>query len=256
MTNLRSCLVAGGSALVLALSLAGCTSSNSTSTDSSDGTVTATQQVSHDANFNPEDINPGWLDDEDNPGGTSDLWWPSGDQTASESIYFTNASNDAGMTVTTVYSEDQHEDSVWDLEIVDNHLKTKAGAEGEERSVDITFQDNFTCYDAVTDTTYIRGDRSQADYQKVVAGLTFVRDENDPEKEMLAFADDDTVVKYVDDSAIDGTWAVVTPNVVECHFASDNSEWDAEYRFILDDAGNAIELDDASPSGNLVVFAG
>lgn len=258
MKSLRNAFVAGGSALVLALSLAACGGGGEqqpAATDAGAEQPASSAAASHDANLKPEDINPGWVEDSDNnPGGTSDLWWPNGDTGASEAIYFTNAANDAGMTVTTVFSDNRPESSVWDAEIVDDHLKTKKGAEGEERTVDITFQDNFTCYDAVTDTTYIRGDKSEADYQLMVAGKVFVQDPEVPEDVMVTFSEGGTVTQAQGSKSVEGTWVVQTPNVVVCHYTSDTSEWDTEYRFVLDSAGEVTELDDGGMK-NLVLFA-
>ena len=147
-----------------------------------------------------------------------------------------------------------NENGIWDLELVDNHLKTKADA-AEKRQVDITFQDNFTCYDAVSDTTYLRGDRSEEEYQTLVAGRVFVDDAADPEKFKVSFFEDGTTEQSMKGDAIEGTWIVETTNVVRCHYTTDTSEWDTEYRFVFDDAGAGAKLDDGSPT-HLVPFEG
>lgn len=255
MANIKNALVAGGSALLLALSLGACGSSESSNqADGGGAPPEQAQTYSHDATVNPDDINPGWvLDSENNIGGTSDLWYPVSDDSSAEGLYFTNAGNDAGIDVTFV-DNNGGEDSVWDLEVVDGHLKTKADA-SDKRQVDITFQDDFTCYDAVTDTTYTRGATTAKDYEELFCANPFVLNTDDPEERMMSFADDGTVTLTTGDKVASGTWKVAAVNVVEVHFVSDTSEWDDEYRVILDEGGNAAELDEGG-STNLVVFAG
>ena len=252
MTTLQNRLLAGGSALLLAISLASCGGGGEASGDAAPQEEPAAEETvtySHDANLDPLAINPGWLEGDN----TSDLWWPMGDQSADEALYFTHAGNDAGRDVTFVDAAG-NEDGIWDLELLDNHLVTKADAT-DKRQVDITFQDNFTCYDAVTDTTYLRGDRSEAEYQAFLSGLVFVADPADPEDFKVSFFEDGTVEQSQSGKAIEGTWIVETTNVVRCHYKTDTSEWDTEYRFILDADGNVAELDDGAPT-HLVLFEG
>lgn len=256
MANIKNALLAGGSALLLALSLGACGGSESANQTDNGSTTSAEEPktYSQDAAVHPEDIHPGWvLDSDNNVGGTSDLWYPVTDDSSAEGLYFTNAGNDAGMDVTFV-DNDGGEDSVWDLEVVDDHLKTKADA-SDKRQVDITFQDDFTCYDAVSGTTYLRGASAAKDYEELFTAKAFVLDKDDPEKRMMSFADDGTVTLTTGDKVASGTWKVAAVNMAEVHFKSDTSEWDDEYRVILDEGGNAIELDEGG-STNLVAFKG
>jgi hypothetical protein len=195
--------------------------------------------VSTDAGIDPTEINPGWISDSDN---TSDMWWPDGDQSASECLYFTNAANDAGMTVTFVDVASEFEDSVWGLELSDGHLVTQA--DSDSRAVDITFQDNFTCYDAISGTTYKRGDRSEADYQALVAGMAFADDPANPEAWMLSFNEGGELVQTYDGEPTYGSWLVQTPNVVYIVLNSDTTSWDDEYQLVFDEAGNVTALSD------------
>lgn len=247
-------LVAGAGALLLALSVTGCGGSNQPATTSGgDAPAEQTATYSHDALLSPDKINPGWvLDSDNNVGGTSDLWLPA-KEGATESLYFTKAANDAGLDVTFV-DDKGTEDGVWDLEISEDHLKTLTGAT-DKRKVDITFQDDFTCYDAVSDTTYTRGIAPKEDYEALFAGKAFVADKAKPEDRMMNFAEDGTVTLTTGDKVANGTWRVTAVNVVEVHFASDTSEWDDEYRVILDEGNNPAELDEGS-STNLVIFEG
>ena len=244
MTSITRTIAAGGTALALALTLAACGGSDQgASTETPAAEPEEVVEVSHDPEVEPSLIDPGWLYGDN----TSDIWWPNGDASASEGLYFTNAANDAGLDVTFV-GQDDSESSVWDLEVVDGHLVTKADA-ADRRQVDITFQDNFTCYDAVSDTVYIRGDRSQEEYNALLEGTTFVEDPSNPDDFMVTFDQGGKTTQYQGSyDPLEGTWQVVTTNVVVCHYKTDTSEWDTTYRFQIGDGDVIAELDSGAPT--------
>jgi hypothetical protein len=182
----------------------------------------AAEEVEIEANVEPALINPGSLDQEN----TSDIWAASGAQ-AGETLYFTNAANDAGLTVTFV-APDGTETSVWDVEASDMHLTSAAGA---EREFDIVFIDNFTCYDYATDTLYARGEMSQADYEALFADATFALDPDDPEANCFTLNADGTLVQTYGGNEYEGTWSVV--NTTELNFAFDT--YDDDYGFEITD---------------------
>ncbi len=250
MARIKSKLMVGAASMALALSLGACGGGEPSIDEPSDGPVAGVASVSHEAKQAPDIIEPGWLEGDN----TSDMWWPT-DPTNPEALYFTHAANDAGMDVTFV-DEEGGEDSVWDLEVVDDHLVTLADAPQDKRQVDITFQDNFTCYDAVSDTVYVRGDRSQAEYDALLVGTAFVEDPNDPEGFMVTFEEDGVSVQRQSGyDPLEGTWQVVSTNVVRCHYATGGSEWDTDYRFKVGADDTIAELDDGSPEP-LVRFEG
>ena len=253
MKNATHALLSTGSALLLALSLAACGGSAS-SQQSSGGQASTTQAKtsSTDASVDPALINPGWLpDQEDYVAGTSDLWYPIGSNGKGERLYFTNAANDAGIDVTFVDAE-EHEDNVWDLEVSSGHLKTLSSA-SDKRKVDITFQDDFSCYDAVADIHYERASSSADDYVKLFCEHPFVEDADSPDKYKVTFSTDGSVTIKNGEDEYSGTWKVAAVNVAEVHFKTDGSEWDDEYRVLVDKDGKPTELDEGSFS-NLVVY--
>lgn len=186
------------------------------------------ETVEIEANVEPELINPGSLDQEN----TSDLWWANGDQ-AGESVYFTNAANDAGLTVTFV-APDGTETSIWDVEASDMHLTS---ADGAERAFDIVFVDNFTCYDYATNTLYLRGEMSQADYEALFADATFALDPDNPDDNSFTLNADGTLVQTYGGSEYEGTWSVV--NTTELNF--DFESYDDDYGFEVVD-GQVTEI--------------
>ncbi len=235
--------MAGTAALVLACTLAACggNAGGGETGAASDSTPAAEEAVvSHDPEVEPALVNPGWLKGDN----TSDIWWPNGEEGSGEGVYFTNAANDAGMDVTFVDAAGEDLDSVWYLEVADGHLVTLADAPEDKREVDFTFQGNFTCYEAVSDTVYIRGDRSQEEYDALLAGKVFVEDPDNPSDFMVRFEEGGVAIQEQEGyDPLEGTWQVVTTNVVVCHFKTESSEWDTEYRFELGADDSIAELD-------------
>lgn len=172
MKHLSNSIVATTSALALSLALVACGGGTSSSQDgSSQQTETqATKTYSHDAVVDPTEIAASLPKNTDYASSTDDLdstdndeilWWKDGEEGKGDALIFTSADNEVGMAVTFVHDYDVQgvkglRDTAADLEIKDKHLITEQGARGEERTVDITFQDDHTCYDATTDATYIR----------------------------------------------------------------------------------------------------
>lgn len=222
MSKIFCTIVTGASSLALALTLSAC---GGTDTGTTATTAETTAQVetasSTEAEIDPSTVHPGYITDEDNIAGTSDMWYAT--DGAKDALYLTHAGNDAGRTVTFV-DADGGEDSLWDLEVKDGHLKNSEGASTDDRAVDITFQDAFTCYDAATGTHYLRGMRTVADNDALFAGASFVLDRDDPDKRRYDFADDGTVILTTDGKEIAGTWTSAAINLVVIHFASDTSE--------------------------------
>lgn len=242
MARFSRTLMAGAASLVLVLGLGACGGSEPSIDEPSEGAVVEEVPVSHEAELAPDLIEPGWLEGDN----TSDMWWPT-DPANTEALYFTHAASDAGMDVTFV-DEEGFESGVWDLEVVDDHLVTKADAPQDKRQVDITFQGNFTCYDAVNDTVYTRGDRSQEEYDALFEGTAFVDDPDDPESFMVTFGEGGVAVQRQSNrDPLEGTWQVVSTNVVRCHYANGSSEWDTDYRFAVGADDTIAELDDGSP---------
>ena len=235
--SIERTVLTGGMALTLALALAACGGPSEESNDGgSADTGAVAEQVQPSAEVEPDLINPGSLNDSDN---TSDIWIPS-DGSTKETLYFTNAANDAGLTVTFV-DEGGSEDSLWDLEVSDGHLVTTPEAGEDVRKVDIVFMDNFTCYDYETKTTYTRGDRSADDYTALFAGKTYVEDLENPDNRRVELSEDGSCMQSVSGSAIEGTWEVATPTVLCCHYP-DNG-YDIEFEFEVE--GDAVSKIDA-----------
>ena len=178
------------------------------------------------ANVAPDDIDPGSLDQEN----TSDLWWPNGDKSG-ECLYFTNAANDAGKTVTFAFGDD--ETSIWEVQIEDGHL---VPGEEAERAFDIVFIDNFTCYDYATETLYVRGDMSQADYEAALVG-SYALNPDDPSEDTFTLMEDGTLIQTFKGTDYEGTWSVI--NTTEVCF--DFGTYDDAYEFALEGGvGTAI----------------
>ena len=238
MANTKQRLLAGGMTLALSFSLVACGGASKEATTTADTGEATTEKVEPAAKVAPSLINPGSLNDSNN---TSDTWTTNPPEEDAESIYFTKAANDAGLTVTFVAPEDGSENSVWDLEIVDDHLVTKSDAADDARKVDFVFMDNFTCYDYESDTTYTRGDRSQDDYNALFAGKTFTEDLENPDHRRLELRDDGTCTQSLDGDAIEGEWEVATTNVLSCHYP--NEGYSIEFEFeITDDTVDKIDM--------------
>ena len=236
-------------ALALSLVLVACGGGGSSTSENASSTQSEPQEktYSHDAVVDPADIDPGWLNDDD----STDLWKCVGNDSgeealykAADALYFSEATNVAGKSVTFVHADNGMKDTAPDLEIVDGHLSTQQGARGEERTVDITFQDDFTCYDAMTKATYVRGDRSAQEYQELLVNKTFVESEGDPTALELVFAKDGKVTQNQGGMSSEGTWKVVSPSVVVCHYNTSGGTWDDRYHFTLDSNNEVKSLDD------------
>jgi hypothetical protein len=247
--HLRS--IATIAALALSLVLVACGGGGSSSSEnaSSAQDEPAQKTYSHDAVVDPADIDPGWLNDDE----TTDQWKcvanDSGEEAlykAADALYFSEATNSAGKSVTFVHAENGMKDTAPDLEIVDGHLSTQQGARGEERTVDITFQDDFTCYDAMTKATYVRGDRSAQEYQELFANKTFAEAGGDSTGLELAFSKDGKVTQSQGGVTSEGTWKVVCPSVVVCRYNTDGYEWSERYHFTLGSNDEVKSLDDGA----------
>lgn len=119
--------------------------------------TTEEEAVAGEALVDPAYIHPGSLNDPNQVEDTSDYWYPEGDTNSDDYFFFIQTSHkngNIGMNLQYYKNVDGH-DPFYDagLDGEDGHAKTQTkidlGYDIEPFDMDITFQDNFTCYDNI-----------------------------------------------------------------------------------------------------------
>lgn len=228
-------------AFALALGLCGCGGSDDgANAPSIDEPADAIEVVEPAANVAPVDIDSGhvpldayqaslpWYDE----GRTSDIWWKDG-QEGIEGLFLTNAGNDAGKSVTWVDGDGNETASQFDLEVSDDgHLVSKEGA---DPAVDIVFNDPLTCYDAVSDAWYVRGDA--AELAGLLEGLSLATEDG---RWTVTFGEDGTFAEVYDEEEGTGTWEFISSCNVRLTY--DNGPAPETLDVVRDETGQVIEL--------------
>ena len=188
------------------------------------------------ANINPEDIHPGSINSDED---TSDRWYPNGDTSSALSFTLTQTSkkNDCVGLSFCLYKKNE---SGIENDFIDMPLRDGGNGHGitEEATLtvdksktykfDLTFQDNFTCYDFETGTVWKRchpdyGCKDQEWYDNAFSGLVAYRDISSAKHQQIVMNADHTFLESVtgmDDMT--GHWAVKAANVLDLIY--DNPE--------------------------------
>ena len=232
--------------LTMVLSLSACGSpagSNSSAADSAAADTSAaevqqgetiSEEEQYPAVIDPSEIHPGSLNGDEDLDSTSDKWYADGD-TSSDHFFrieqMTTAQSNIGRDIE--YCKD-HEDgylfSGCPLQGNDGHAvgdeTLKISGEEETMEFDLTFQDNFTCYNWKTGTVWKRchptaGAKDIEWYDKAFAGNTAYVEWSSASYERIHFNEDHTFIEEHDDDpeqTYTGTWEVKATNVVWLHF--------------------------------------
>lgn len=177
-------------AFAMVLSLASCGNAD-TAEGNDNETVESTEEevAAGEAVIDPTYIHPGSLNDEKQVEETSDLWYPEGDTDSDDNfflIYTPHQISNIGLKLQYYKTIGEHLtffDAI--LNGGDGHAKTNSkidlGYDIEPFDMDITFQDDFTCYDNVSKTTWKRshpdwGCKPQEWYDEAFSGLVGYRD--------------------------------------------------------------------------------
>ncbi|NLW70624.1 MAG: hypothetical protein GX061_06040 [Eubacteriaceae bacterium] len=178
------------------------------------------------ANIMPKDINRGMIRDNESTSGTSDKWYPNGEE-GDVFIFFVQAMSESGISYHIMNGD--IDKTVWCKVTNENHLVNEK--DDDEVKIDIVFYDPFTAYDYVSETWYSRGD-----YDATVAllkGKTFVK-EGDSESS-FTFNEDGTYKELWKGIERSGEWKIENATQVTIG----RSEYDLAY----DEKGNLIGLD-------------
>lgn len=214
-------------ACALCLALIGCGSGGG----ATDG---GNMERTPEANIDPNEIEPGMLAVSDDVTRTSDLWHVDGDASKG-GVYFVSCSSDLGvLSVYFVDDQGKETESTGGSEpynqVKDKHL---VSSDGVEPAYDFSFEDPFTCYDNLSKTWYVRGDKAYEDVKAAFAGKSW-----GDSFSTFNFAEDGTFEEDRDGTVFKGKWVVSTPNVVSLFYDGDSSPMNL--RFTLDSQG-AIE---------------
>jgi len=182
--------------------------------------------------LSPATIHPGSLNSTEEIDTTSDRWYEDGD-TSNEHYFLltqmTTAQSDIGLDIELGVNSSQLF-SGSPLQGKDGHAVADAtlqiSGEDETFDFDLTFQDNFTCYNWATDTVWKRchptfGAKDEAWYDNAFAGNTAYVEWNSASYERIVFNADHTFVEEHDDDpdqTYTGTWEVKSSNVLWLHF--------------------------------------
>lgn len=207
----------------------------SPSSETAEKTLTDPAEL-YPANINPADIHPGSLNSDED---TSDRWYPNGDTSADLcfTLTETEARDDCVGLSFTLYKLDA---SGTQVDMADLPLKDGGNGHGitgeftlmaDKNSTydfDLTFQDNFTCYDFKTDTVWKRshpefGCKDQKWYDDAFSGLAAYRDFDNGDSQQILMNDDHTFVESnTDMDDMTGKWEVQASNVLMLIY--DNAE--------------------------------
>ena len=184
--------------------------------------------------LSPATIHPGSLNSTEEIDSTSDRWYEDGD--TEKEHYFrltqmTTAQSNIGLDIE--YCKDKGDGYLYSgcpLQEKDGHAvgdeTLKISGEEETIAFDLTFQDNFTCYNWATDTVWKRchptaGAKDAAWYDKAFAGNTAYVEWTSASYEKIVFNADHSFVEEHDDDpeqTYTGTWEVKSSNVLWLHF--------------------------------------
>ncbi|MBQ9233657.1 MAG: hypothetical protein IJ167_06445 [Lachnospiraceae bacterium] len=214
-------------------------------TEAAEATEATTEEIKGEALVDPAYIHPGSYNDLEDPfGDTSDYWYPEGDVNADYFIMFGQTSHDFSNIGLDIEIDTLNDKGTYvnqdfggaPLNEKDGHVTIDEPMDLNDGrgtvDFDITFQDNFTCYDFVTGTTFMRAHRQwgckpQSWYDDAFSGMVAYRDFS-TDSQYITLNDDHTFVEQIIESNGDvseemtGTWEIKASNV--CWLIYDNPE--------------------------------
>ena len=184
------------------------------------------------ATVDPAHINPGSLISEEDITDTSDRWYPNGD-TSSEYFFMLNQTQgqDSNIGLDLTFCKGQGDGylfSATDLQAENGHAKTQnplhisGEDEGTTYEFDLTFQDNFTCYNFIDNCVWKRahtenGCKDAKWYDDAIAGHVAYREFSGDSYQKITFAEDHTFTEENDDDPNEtytGKWEVAASNLL------------------------------------------
>ena len=263
---MRKRLITGIVALAMVSSLAACGNKEPEATTAADNvssteieTVAETEAATEEAidpaeqypaNIDPSAIHPGSLNSDED---TSDRWYPNGD-TSSELCFTLTQTSKQDDCVGLAFCLYKLDASGNEIDMCDMPLRDGGNGHGitpeftlmadksQTYEFDLTFQDNFTCYDFKTNTVWKRchpdfGCKDQSWWDDAFSGLVAYRDISSVKYQQIVFNEDHTFVESVTDmDDMTGRWEVQAANVLMLIY--DNAE-DAGTQVV--DAGGLLE---------------
>ncbi|MBR1470161.1 MAG: hypothetical protein IJ600_00800 [Lachnospiraceae bacterium] len=237
---------------VLALGLGACGGEKQEAAEA-EPTVAAEPEVSpeelYPAAVSPYDVHPGSLNSDED---TSDRWYPEGDTSSEYAFTLTQTATEddcVGLSFCLYHVEDGVDSDMADLPLRDGgngHAITNEFQLMVDKSqtfdFDLTFQDNFTCYDFKSGTVWKRshpehGCKDQAWYDEAFSGLVAYRELSQTSTQQIVMNEDHTFVETVTgEEEMTGRWEVKAANVLDLIY--DNAE-DAGVQVV--DAGGLME---------------
>lgn len=184
------------------------------------------------ANVDPAHINPGSLISEEELLDTSDRWYPNGD-TSSEYFFMLvqTSVDDSNIGLDLTFCKSSGEGylfSAANLQGENGHARTDTPLhisgedEGTTYEFDLTFQDNFTCYNFKDNCVWKRahtenGCKDAKWYDDAVAGHVAYREFSGDSYQKITFADDHTFTEENDNDpemTYTGKWEVAASNLL------------------------------------------
>ena len=231
---MRKRLLSSVIAIAMAASLSACGGAESTTeavtekvTEATTEATTEDPAVKYPANIQPSKIHPGSVNSDED---TSERWYPNGD-TSSEISFTLTQTASVDDCVGLAFCLYKTENGV-DVDMIDMPLRD--GGDGHaitneftftvdketKYDFDLTFQDNFTCYDFKTDTVWKRshpdyGCKDQSWYDDAFSGLVAYRDLSSVKYQQIVMNEDHTFVESVTDmDDMTGHWECQASNVL------------------------------------------
>ncbi len=251
-------ILIGTLSLVMAAAMIGC-GKDAPKTDNTTQEATTkalSPEEMYPATIMPENIHPGSLNSDED---TSERWYPNGDTSADKCFTLTQTSNrddSVGLSLCLYKVIESGElGDMCDVVLRDGgngHAITPEftfmADKTQKFEFDLTFQDNFTCYDFKTNTVWKRchpdyGCKDQKWYDDAFSGLVAYRDLSSGKYQQIVMNEDHTFVESVTDmDDMTGRWEVQASNVLMLIY--DNAEdgiQSIDGGGLLEDAGESAK---------------
>lgn len=210
------------------------TSTADTSTADGQETTSISEEEMYPAAIDPVMIHPGSLNGDEDLDSTSDKWYADGDTSSDHFFRIEQMSTEQSNIGRDIeYCKDHEEGYLFSgcpLQGKDGHAvgdsTLKISGEEDTMEFDLTFQDDFTCYNWKTGTVWKRchptaGAKDVEWYDKAFAGNTAYVEWTSASYERIKFNEDHTFIEEHDDDpeqTYTGTWEVKATNVIWLHF--------------------------------------
>lgn len=158
------------------------------------------------ANISAQDLEPGNTDGDIK----SDLWYEKDKKDSTQYIYFTKAESESGLSVTIISTDS--ENTYMLKETDEKHLIPEN--KSDYGKCEFLIIDDFTAYEAVTETWYSRGNK--AEYVKKLAGKSFVC-ENEKD-DVVTLNANGTLTEIYGDDDYTGSWEIKSPTTIKIIF--------------------------------------